>query len=244
MKIRWSQRLVVAKHRYVAFTALACAWAVTGCVNVSTLQTARTLPPGDQQVAVGGGMATFPELTNQGEVAALFDTMYFGEVDWRIGLYDFLDAGVHVTFPGTSGGDVKYQFLDEGGLAMATGLSLGAIQISSTTSSEDTTNGATDESGTSVTTETSDPKLTIIDVILPLYVSFHVDEALALYASPKYLLRAFIGDSTAVAHYAGGTLGVQLGDSVGLMAEASYLKGLSDSATDTLQYNVAFFWSR
>jgi hypothetical protein len=37
---------------------------------------------------------------------------------------------------------------------------------------------------------------------------------------------------------------VQLGDGVGLLAEASYLKGLSDSATDTLQYNFAFFWSR
>ncbi len=204
-----------------------------GCVNVSTLQTARVLPPGDQMIIIGGGTSTFavPTAEVTPENGGL-KTTNVAEGMWRIGVIDGLDVGAHVTIPGTSSVDAKYQFMDMGPWAVAAGLSLGGLQI--TTSSI-----ATDAKGLTTTTEN---KFTIFDVVVPFYVSYDFMEALTGYISPKFLVRNVSGSGTFL--FGGGTGGVKIGDGIGLMLEASYLKGINDGANDSRQINAGVYWSR
>lgn len=202
--------------------------AASGCLNASTLQTARVLPPGDHQAIVGGGMTTFPGTTDA-LVKALAELPY-GEIGYRVGLLDGIDVGAHATLIGTGGVDGKWQFVDLGPLAVATGLNVGYLQSSSSTSTDNE--------------ETVEIKATLLDIVLPLYVSYDIGSHLAVYSAPKYLLRALIADKGSNAqHNVGATIGVKLGDGFGLMAESTFMRNLTESY-NMLQFNAAIFWSR
>lgn len=204
-----------------------------GCVNVSTLQTARVLPPGDQMIIVGGGTSTFalpPEQVTPANGG--LDTRFFGEILGRMGLIDGLDVGVRLSLLGTGSIDAKYQLLDKGPLAAAAGLSLGGMQITTSFDVKDPTTGAV------TTTET---KSTMIDVMVPGYVSYDFMEPLTAYVSPKILVRNV---SSGTFLFGGVTGGVKVGDSVGLMLEATFFKGINEGANDSRQINAGFFWSR
>jgi len=226
-------RILLRPASHLKRLSVVAALCAVGCVNVSTLQTARVLPPGDQMIVVGGGTSTFAvapadvTLENGG-----LKTTYVGEVLWRIGVLDGLDVGAHVTMPGTSSVDAKYQFMDMGPLAVAAGLSIGGLQITSSGST-------TDAKGNTTTTES---KFTIVDVLVPVYVSYDFMEALTGYISPKFLVRNMSGSGTFL--FAGGTGGIKVGDGIGLMLEASYLKGINDGANDSRQINAGIYWSR
>src|SRR5262249_54297397 len=80
----------------LAFTA--------GCVNLSTLQTARALEPGKQQILVGGGFYASPSVnasassvTGNSESLAL----PYLELGYRRGITDGLELGAKATVPGT-----------------------------------------------------------------------------------------------------------------------------------------------
>ena len=217
------------------FLAAALVVAASGCLNASTLQTARVLPPGDHQAIVGGGMTTFPGTTDA-LVKALAELPY-GEIGYRVGLLDGLDVGAHATLLGTGGVDGKWQFVDEGPLAVATGLNVGYMQMSVTSS-------ATAEEKPASGEEKTEAKWTLLDVVLPLYVSYDIGSHLAVYAAPKYLLRAVIADSGGnTQHNVGSTVGIKLGDGSGLMLESTFMRNLTESY-NMLQFNAAIFWSR
>lgn len=220
-----------------------------GCMNASTLQTARVLPPGDQQALVGGGMTTLPGAPES--LGKALASLPYGEIGYRYGLLDSVDVGAHVTLLGTGGLDAKWQFFDRGPLAMATGLNIGYMTISaSSSSSSDATTGTGTTTGTTTGTSSdsstaSEAKTTLIDVVLPLYVSYDVGSHLTAYGAPKYLLRAVMSDSGGggAEHMLGTTAGIKLGDSFGMMLESTFMRNLS-SAYNLLQYNIAIFWSR
>ncbi len=222
-----------------------------GCVNASTLQTARVLPPRDQQIYVGGGMTTLPGSPDS--LVKSLASLPYGEVGGRLGLIDSVDVGIHVTLLGTGGADAKWQFLDRGPLAMATGLNIGALQISSNSDSSSSSTAAprratgtgTGSTGGSPNSSTaSEAKVTLLDIVIPLYVSYDVGSHLTVYGAPKYLLRALLADKGGGAqHMLGTTVGIKLGDGGGLMLETTYMRNLSESY-NMLQYNAAFFWSR
>lgn len=209
------------------FLTALLALAASGCLNASTLQTARALPPGDHQALVGGGMTTFPGAPD--DIGKALASLPYGEVGYRVGLLDGLEVGAHVTLLGTGGVDGKWQFVDEGPLAIATGLGIGYLETTATSSSD----GVEKKS-----------KSTLIDAVLPLYISYDIGSHLAVYGAPKYLLRAVVADSGSQAwHNVGATFGVKLGDGFGLLAESTFLRNLSESYNQ-LQFNAAIFWSR
>lgn len=217
------------------FLAAALVVAASGCLNASTLQTARVLPPGDQQAFVGGGMTTLPGASD--DLVKAIASLPYGEVGYRLGVIDGIDVGAHATLIGTGGVDGKWQFLDEGPLAVATGLSVGYMQMTATSSG---TGGQTSATGE----EKTEPKWTLLDVVVPLYVSYDIGSHLAVYAAPKYLLRAVIADSGGnTQHNAGSTIGIKLGDGSGLMLESTFMRNLTESY-NMLQFNAAIFWSR
>ena len=219
----------IAAASVLAFSAL-----TTACVNSSTLQTAKALDPGRGRVLVGGGYYASPDLDKDASSATGEDTslkLPYMELGYRRGLVDRVEAGVKYTLPGTAAIDGKYQFLDAGDFALAAGASVGYFKLSS-------------EAGDSKSSST------VIDTIVPVYASYDVAKAFALYISPKYVMRYAKNESTdammtesssGLSHLAGATVGTKLGNKWGLFLETTYLKAIS-SDFDAFQVNGSFFF--
>jgi hypothetical protein len=206
--------------------------ALTGaCVNMSTLQTAKTLDPGKQRILVGGGYYASPSVDADASEAAGEDVslaLPYMELGYRRGIVDKVEVGAKVTIPGTVGIDAKYMLLSRGKFAVAAGLGGGYLSI---------------ESGADGDMKT---KTKLIDAIVPMYVSYDVAKPFAIYASPKYVARFAsstdeMGTVSGMSHLAGATAGVRLGNRLGLFLETSYLKDLT-SSFDSFQVNGSIFF--
>jgi len=217
--------------KFAAASVLAFSALTTGCVNSSTLQTAKALDPGHGRVLVGGGFYTSPQINSDTSEATGSDVtlaLPYMELGYRRGIIDKLELGAKVTVPGTSGIDAKYQFLDAGKFALATGLGVGYLSI---------------ESGEGMDKVSSK----IVDTTVPVYASYDVAKAFALYTAPKYVLRYGSSkdgegmSSSGLDHLVGGTVGTRLGNKWGLFLESSYLKSVT-SDFGAFQVNGSIFF--
>ncbi|HSD88279.1 MAG TPA: hypothetical protein VLB44_12215 [Kofleriaceae bacterium] len=200
-------------------------------MNSSTLQTAKALDPGSQRILVGGGFYTSPSVNADASQSTSSDVslaMPYMELGYRRGIVDKVELGAKVTVPGTAGIDAKYQFLQKGKLAMAAGLGGGYLKLTS------------GEAGMETSTQ-------LIDTIVPVYASYDVAKAFAVYTSPKYVLRYAKSidemgqSSTGLNHLVGATAGVRVGNKWGLFLETSYLKSVSNDF-DAFQVNGSIFF--
>ena len=216
----------IAAAGILAFSAL-----TTACVNSSTLQTAKALSPGHQRVLVGGGFYSSPDINADASEASDSDVtlaMPYMELGYRRGIVDKVEVGAKVTVPGTAGIDGKYQFLDAGKLALAAGVGVGYLKLTSGSEGMETTSS-------------------IIDATVPVYASYDVAKAFAVYTAPKYVLRYAsstdeMGESSSgVNHLVGATVGTRIGNRWGLFVETSYLKSVS-SDFDAFQVNGSIFF--
>ncbi len=217
----------IAAASLLTFAAL-----TTGCVNSSTLQTAKALDPGTQRILVGGGFYASPSLNADASEATGEDTslaLPYMELGYRRGIVDKVELGAKVTLPGTSGIDAKYQFLQAGNLALAAGLGVGYLKISSGSEGMETST-------------------TLFDTMVPVYASYDLAKAFAVYMSPKYVLRYAKSidevDSTSSSgmnHLVGATAGVRVGNKFGLFLETGYLKSVSNDF-DAFQVNGSVFF--
>lgn len=88
---------------------------------------------------------------------------------------------------------------------------------------------------------------TLVDAIVPVYASYDLAKAFAVYTSPKYVLRYANSidemnmATTGINHLVGATAGVRVGSRLGLFLETSYLKSVS-SDFDAFQVNGSFFF--
>ena len=199
-----------------------------GCANISSLQTAQTLAPNQGEFVAGGGYFVMPDLNEElskdsdESVELAFP---YAEFMYRRGFFENFDAGLKLTIIGTIAVDGKYRFLNTGAFALATGLGVGYVNIVS----ESTSDG-----------EATETDSRVIDLSVPLHMSYDVNDAFAFYLSPKYNLRIIDNE---VGHLGGATIGVRVGQSAGLYLETSYLVDLEDAdAGHILQYNAAFFF--
>ncbi len=203
----------------------------SACVNMSTLQTAKALDPGKQRVLIGGGYYASPEVDADASETTGSDVslaLPYMEVGYRRGLVDKVEVGAKVTIPGTVGLDGKYQLVEAGKFAVAAGLGAAYLSI---------------ESGTDDMKSTTK----LIDTIVPVYVSYDVAKPLAVYASPKYVLRyatsvdAMDVKESGMSHLVGATVGTRVGNRFGLFLETSYLKDVT-SDFDSFQVNGSIFF--
>lgn len=192
---------------------------MVGCANMSTLQTGRALKAGEGQVLLGGGYYGSPSVNEAVDADLAFPYL---EVGYRRGIVENLELGVKATIPGTIGLDGKYQLLDAGDFALAAGLGAGYLSLSSGEGENEVSN-------------------TIIDVTVPVYASYHLGDYVALYTSPKYLMRLISGDSSGSSHLLGATGGVRLGNTWGVYVEGTFMKDLT-SEFDAFQANTSFFF--
>jgi hypothetical protein len=150
------------------------------------------------------------------------------ELGYRRGIVDKVELGAKVTVPGTAGIDGKYQFLDAGKFALAAGLGVGYLKLTSGSEGMETSSQ-------------------IIDATVPVYASYDLAKSFAVYTSPKYVLRYTkstdeMGDTASgVNHLVGATVGTRLGNRWGLFLETSYLKSVS-SDFDAFQVNGSIFF--
>lgn len=211
--------------------ATVSAISAAACVNSSTLQTAKALDPGKQRILVGGGYYASPSVNADASDATGDDVslkMPYMEVGYRRGIVKKVELGAKVTIPGTAGLDAKYELHNDGKFAVAAGAGLGYLKL---------TSGA----------DGAETSTTLVDAIVPVYASYDLASAFALYASPKYVLRyaksvdSMMETASGMNHLVGGTLGTKVGNGAGVFLEASYLKSVS-SDFDSFQVNGSLFF--
>jgi hypothetical protein len=219
----------IAKDDWTAITTgfalIVCAVLSNGCVNMSTLQTARALPVGQGRAIVGGGYYESEPITTEDGAESL--TLPYAEVGYRRGVAPNLEVGAKVTIPGTIGVDGKYQLVDQDGFAVAVGLGVGYLKMS-----------AEDENGDEVAS------LQLFDIQVPVYASYDVHENFSLYLAPKYVARvAVTEEDSAVGHLGGLSAGVRIGGAWGVFLEATYMRSLNgDSEFDATQFTSAVYF--
>jgi hypothetical protein len=85
----------------------------------------------------------------------------------------------------------------------------------------------------------------IVDATVPIYASYDLAKAFAVFTSPKYVLRYSIDDleieSSGINHLVGATAGVRIGHRFGVCLETGYLKSMS-SDFDAFQVNGSVFF--
>ena len=179
---------------------------MSSCVSMTSMQTARTLGAGNKEVAVGGNRVAY-------EFASEVDTFdaktVTGEIDVRYGVNDKLDVGLKASIIGTSGAYAKYQFLgdQESQLAASAGVGLGFLTIESGSGEFETKSRTTDFS-------------------IPLFFSYHPNEWIGIYTTPRYTLRNIKNSDNAssesfTSHWYGATFGARIGSRVAPFIEYS-----------------------
>lgn len=195
-----------------------------GCANLSTLQTARVEKPQKSKLTLGGGatLFTLPSLTTAGAYSTV--TLPYIDGMFRIGVAERFDLGFKATLIGNAMVDGKFQFLDTDKFAMAVGLGAGYLPLTSGSVS-----------------------LHLVDLTLPLYTSFDVNDWFAIYLAPRFSTRFSIpvgasGYTTSVMPMVGGSFGLKLGSSWGFMPEVTYTYIFSSGGFSNIQGAGAFFF--
>jgi len=169
-----------------------------GCASFSTMQTARVTEKGKIDFIVDGGSAYYADMPP--------DRYPVSELGLRYGITDHLDMGYKISITNISILDFKYQFWGDkkskfaGSIGLGGGIAMGAAD------------------GTVAF---------IYDTMLPFYFSYHPNDWLSLYCSPKYILQKIDNKSydgqyeSTLTHYYGASAGIRMGKRVAFLAEYS-----------------------
>lgn len=207
---------------YVGATLLLCS-----CANLSSLQTARTLAPGTKRYILGGGVIKTHDISKvidvPQSVSNRSDSFTYFEFASRRGLKKpGIDVGAKVTIPGEFSGDVKYQLIDLGPLAFSVGIGMGLLSMG--TESE------------------FDQRFNLVDMMVPVYLSFDIGRFFCIYTSAKYIARAYFGMVSGWSHLAAATGGIKIGSTWGIMVEATLAQDLVNPRLQPYQVNTAIFF--
>lgn len=191
------------------------------CASVSTLQTGRVLEKGDSVHAVGVALYNSDDFLGGDDISSPVL-----EYAYRRGMWDKIDVGIKLAVIGTAVADIKYNLIDGEKLALATGLGLGYLSFES-------------EAGTVKQSST------IIDLIIPLYLSYDVGEMTSLYTSAKYFYRSVSADGgvdiAGDGSMLSASLGIKYGEKMGVFLEGSLITGLDNDFAGT-QFASSYFF--
>jgi hypothetical protein len=211
-------------HRLWFVAAFALAVTQTACMSLSTMQTARTLAPGQSQWTSGTGSYSYVVPDYQADGSSERMTGWYLETSFRYGLTERLDWGGRLIFVGAGGVDLKYQFFDGARFDAAAGAGLGFFHA--------------EIEGR----EIDEPLATsFLDVVLPVYLSYEISPFVTPYVAPRMVWRKQSegGGSRALL---GVTAGVKIGTTQGVYIEYGYQSDLK-SDFSARQFNLAWFWN-
>jgi len=187
----------ISKYIWCFFFTLICCILFSGCAQISSLQTAKTLSEDEQVVgfsAFGYGVKETDLISGPLGLAVFPYVEAFG----RKGFTQKFDAGLKISSSGNIAIDGKYQFWGDRNskFAMASGLTLEYQFV------------ANFESFVSRQT-------------IPLYLSYHPNAGFAVYLAPKLLHQWVIGDENMF--FPGSNFGVQkrISNRFSMVAEGS-----------------------
>ena len=192
------------------------------CASMTSTQTARTLAPGKTEQSVGVGQYNTNYKGTDGEEVKASGPFF--EYSYRRGLTEAIDFGAKLTIIGTVTLDGKYSLVEADKFAMSIGAGAGYVSISS---------GSGD----------NEAETTIIDLFVPLILSYDFAPNFSLYAAPRYLIRTFTGASEGSVGYVGGSGGVKIGNTWGAYLEVAQFSPADDEYDDVTQYAASIFWS-
>lgn len=158
--------------------ATALSGALTGCISISSLQTARTQRDGEMSgfFALGYESLYFPKKSRDKDEKELEEAVEelkvpIMETGLRYGINGENDFGLKYTVPGTLALDVKHQLTGfDGPVAMAMGLGVGF--------------GGHDSESDSFKDDYD-----IVDLFVPFYISKDLSDTFSLYTAPRYIHR-------------------------------------------------------
>ncbi|MDD5185509.1 MAG: DUF5777 family beta-barrel protein [Paludibacter sp.] len=180
---------------------------LNSCASMSTLQTARVTEKGQYAYVFGGGVVE--SRIPYGTTDTLKLTIPFVEIGIRYGIFDKMDVGAKISIIGTATADVKYQFIGDSKskFAGSIGLGVGYMNMNSNVSN-------------------TILQSNFVDAMLPVYFSYHPINWIALYCSPKYVLRTIISqnynDNTVSyghSNWYGASGGIRIGKRIAFLAE-------------------------
>lgn len=181
-----------------------CAFMLSSCAQLSSFQTGRTSGKGNGEAGMAMSASGITQAFDTDGSATFVILEAFG----RYGLAENFDIGLKISTGLTGVIDFKYQIAGDktSPFAMSVGPGIGF-------------QGAI--AGTS-----------LLQLHLPLHMSYHPSERLAIYASPRYISQVITGSGSA--NYFGSSLGFESGDKVRFVLEASYFRLLNDTEVDGL----------
>lgn len=185
--------------RKFSLWGIGCSFLFSGCVSMSSMQTARTTEKDQFVWGIGAsGVNTTIKVGDEELKLKLPLLEYIG----RYGITQKLDAGIKIGIIGTSALDVKYQYFGTATSKAASSIGLGLGYVS-------------------VSANEAKTKANIYDISVPFYFSLHPKEWVALYTNPKYICRMTLAstNSTSYSHWYGGTGGIRLGKRVAFIME-------------------------
>ncbi|MCB0667122.1 MAG: hypothetical protein KDC80_14935 [Saprospiraceae bacterium] len=175
-----------------------------GCAQLSSFQTGRTSGKGNGEAGLAISASGITDAFETDTRA----TFFVGEAYGRYGVGENFDIGLKLSTGLTGVFDFKYQFIGDkiSPFAMSIGPGIGF-------------QGAIAETA-------------LVQLHLPVHMSYHPNEKLAVYASPRYIAQVITGEGSA--NYLGSSIGFESGDNVRFGLEASYFRLLNDTEVDGL----------
>ena len=203
-----------------------------GCPSFSSMQTARTVPPGKTEHAVGvqvfglSGVTTTETDVDTGETVNKDPSVFLPQFEYglRYGLTEDSDVGFKFYFLGLQG-DYKYRFHKGGQLESSVAPGASAIAFG-----------------------TGDASITILYLHLPLYFDFVASESTRFMFGPKVIQQLAFGSSTeggtrtADATFVGGAVAIDLllGETFRLRPEVNFFKNLDKTEATAFQGGLGF----
>jgi hypothetical protein len=191
------------------------------CASVTNLHTAKVLEKGAHSHTIAGGVGNVDLDGGDGELASktiAVDYMF------RYGLTEKDEVGVKLTNLGAYAmADYKRALIEGEKFYLSAGAALGGTQVTMSVGEEEAST-------------------TFIDIYVPVYADYWVTPTMALYASPKYILRTVSGESSDVSHQVGVSGGFRWGQSSGFLAEIGYNKQLGEGDLSYWQAMGGFFF--
>jgi len=223
----------------------------TGCLSMTSLQTAKTMPRNTSQLQGAIGVYNSPTLDE--EVDGDNIRALFLEAGFRYGYRDNLEVGGKMTIaiPPSFAADMKYNLINREKFALAIGAGVGFMNYDFT--GEGFISSSDSETTVSVIDDDDEATIFMLDVVIPLYISYDVTESFALYTSPKYISRRSKKTSTINGvktktdkelDLVGAAVGVRLGSKWGIFLEGTFMSWDDPDTNmdqDLNQYTVALF---
>lgn len=161
---------------------------LSSCASLTGFQTGKTVGRNNGEILVSANLSQTPEFDlTENDTTGEVPRLYFPnlEASGRYGITDRIDVGLRVNTNFNFAGDVRFQLIgdQDSPVAVSTGIGFGTFGLLAS----------------------------LWNMQIPLYVSVHPTDKIAVYISPRYINQFHAGDISGHLNYFGGNAGIVFG---------------------------------